>query len=141
MSDSQVERPDCWQRFALVLGFVLVVMGLANNLPNIPGRIELVQMTPGLGGLPRLSKYNPEYFYPLTFCLMLMISLLGASFARGGFGKSRTRGFLGLGFDVLMVVVTILITIGYLIEHDQVCLIDQITGERARLMAADTARA
>ena len=103
MSDSQVERPDFWQRSALVLGFVLVVMGLANNLPNIPGLIELVQMTPGLGGLPRLSKYNPEYFYPLTFCLMLMISLLGASFAREGFAKSRTRGFLGLGFDLSLI--------------------------------------
>ena len=141
MSDSQVDSPDFWQRCALVLGFILVVMGLANNLPNIPGLLELIQMIPGLGGIPRLSKYHPEYFYPLTFCLMLMISLLGASFAREGFVKSRTRGFIGLGFDILMVVVTILVTAAYLIEHDQVCLIDQITGERARLMAADTARA
>ena len=141
MSDSQVDSPDFWQRCALVLGFILVVMGLANNLPNIPGLLELVNTIPGLGGIPRLSKYHPEYFYPLTFCLMLMISLLGASFAREGFVKSRTRGFIGLGFDILMVVVTILVTAAYLIEHDQVCLIDQITGERARLMAADTARA
>ena len=141
MSNSQVGGFDIWQRCALGLGFILVVMGLANNLPNIPGLLELVQMIPGLGGLPRLSKYNPEYFYPLTFCLMLMISLLGASFAREGFAKSRTRGFLGLGFDILMVLVTILLTVGYLIEHDQVCLIDEISGERARLMAADTARA
>ena len=76
MSDSQVESPDFWQRSALVLGFILVVMGLANNLPNIPGLLELVNTIPGLGGIPRLSKYHPEYFYPLTFCLMLMISLL-----------------------------------------------------------------
>ena len=69
MSESQSASTDFWQRLALVLGFVLVVMGLANNLPNIPGLLESVRAIPGLGELPRLSKYNPEYFYPLTFFL------------------------------------------------------------------------
>jgi len=141
MSDSQSGNTDIWQRLALVLGFVLVVMGLANNLPNIPGLLESVRAIPGLGELPRLSKYNPEYFYPLTFFLMLVISVLGASFARDGFADSKHKGLLGLGLDVLMVLVTIVISVTYLIEHDQVCLIDQITGERARLLAEDAARA
>ena len=141
MSDSQSGNTDIWQRLALVLGFVLVVMGLANNLPNIPGLLESVRAIPGLGELPRLSKYNPEYFYPLTFFLMLVISVLGASFARDGFADSKHKGFLGLGLDVLMVLVTIVISVTYLIEHDQVCLIDQISGERARLLAEDAARA
>ena len=141
MSDTQLKAPDFWRSCTLVLGFILVVMGMANNLPNIPGLTELVNMIPGLGDIPRLSKYNPEYFYPLTFFLMLLISLLGASFAKEGFAKSKTRGYMGLGFDILMVIVTILVTLVYLIEHDQVCLIDQITGERARLMAKDVARA
>ena len=54
MSDSQSGKTDIWQRLALVLGFVLVVMGLANNLPNIPGLLESVRAIPGLGELPRL---------------------------------------------------------------------------------------
>ena len=141
MSDSQSGNTDIWQRLALVLGFVLVVMGLANNLPNIPGLLESVRAIPGLGELPRLSKYNPEYFYPLTFFLMLVISVLGASFARDGFADSKHKGLLGLGLDVLMVLVTIVVSVTYLIEHDQVCLIDQISGERARLLAEDAARA
>ena len=96
MSELKSTSTDFWQRLALVLGFVLVVMGLANNLPNIPGLLETVQTIPGLGELPRLSKYNPEYFYPLTFFLMMFISLLGASFAREGFAESNSRGTLGL---------------------------------------------
>lgn len=141
MSESQSALTDFWQRLALVLGFVLVVMGLANNLPNIPGLLDSVRAIPGLGELPRLSKYNPEYFYPLTFFLMMFISLLGASFAREGFAGSKSRGLLGLGLDVLMIIVTVVISLTYLIEHDQVCLIDQISGERERLLAADAARA
>ena len=42
---------------------------------------------------------------------------------------------------MLMVLVTIVVSVTYLIEHDQVCLIDQISGERARLLAEDAARA
>ena len=53
---------------------------------------------------------------------MLVISVLGASFARDGFADSKHKGFLGLGLDVLMVLVTIVISVTYLIEHDQVCL-------------------
>ena len=140
MSDSQTETPDFLSRSALVLGFILVLMGMANNLPNIPGLLELVQSIPGLGGLPRLSKYDPEFFYPLTFSFMLLVSLLGASYAKQGFAKSKAQGYLGLGSDILMVVITILVSIVYLIEHDQVCLIDQLSGERARLIAEDTKR-
>ena len=141
MSDSQVEASDIWDSTALVLGFILVLMGMANNLPNIPGLLELVQAIPGLGDLPRLSKYDPEYFYPLTFFLMILVSLFGASFAKEGFAKSKGLGFLGLGSDILMVIVTILVSIVYLIEHDQVCLIDQLSGERSRLIAEDLKRA
>ena len=47
MSESQSASTDFWQRLPLVLGFVLVVMGLANNLPNIPGLLETVRAIPG----------------------------------------------------------------------------------------------
>ena len=72
---------------------------------------------------------------------MLLVSLFGASFAKQGFAKSKTLGFLGLGSDILMVIITILVSVVYLIEHDQVCLIDQLSGERARLIAEDIKRA
>ena len=128
-------------RLALALAFVLVIMGMANNLPNIPGLLETVQMIPGLGGLPRLSKYNSEFFFPLMFAVMLIIAMLVASFARGWRDQSRSKFWLGVFLDVLMVAAVLGTSLVYLIEHDQVCLIDTITGERERLLAETKARA
>ena len=127
--------------FALVLGFILVVMGMANNLPNVPGLVELIRLIPGLDGLPRLSKYNPEYFFPIVFIIMMVIALISTSFAIDWRSHSRFKWSLGLFFDILMLATTIALTIVYLIEHDQVCLIDQFTGERAHLMAENESRA
>ena len=84
MSEADITKQHDWmQRLALFLAFVLVMMGMANNLPNIPGLLESVQMIPGLAELPRLSKYNSEFFFPLSFAFMMVVALLGASFARG----------------------------------------------------------
>ena len=59
---------DNWMdRLAFGLAFILVLMGLANNLPNIPGLLELIQSIPGLSELPRISKYNSEFFLPTYF--------------------------------------------------------------------------
>ena len=64
-----------------------------------------------------------------------------ASFARAWRSRSRTHFLLGLTIDVLMLSTTVLLAVVYLIEHEQVCLIDTLNGERARLMAEDAARA
>lgn len=128
------------KRIALLLGFVLVLMGMANNLPNIPGLVELVRLFPGLEGLPRLSKYNNEFFFPLVFTIMMVIALLTTSFANDWRGQSALKFYAGLGLDVLMFATIIGVAMVYLVEHDQVCLIDQFTGERDRLMAENEAR-
>jgi len=141
MNDSQTQTLDPARRLALFLGFILVVMGMANNLPNIPGLVETIRLIPGLEELPRLSKYNPEYFFPLTFAFMVIISLLGASLTQSWRNEPIQKKSLGIFFDLSMLLITVAVIVGYLVEHDQVCLIDQITGERARLMAADAARA
>ena len=79
-------------RLALALAFILVVTGMANNLPNIPGLLETVRSIPGLEGLPRLSKYSSEFFFPLMFSLMLVIALLVSSFGRRTGGTGRNPG-------------------------------------------------
>ena len=61
------------RRLALGLAFILVVIGMTNNLPNIPGLLDAVRSIPGLEKLPRLSKYDSEYFFPLSFALMMVI--------------------------------------------------------------------
>lgn len=38
MSDTAVQEPQNWRRdVAMVLAFILVVCGMANNFPNVPG--------------------------------------------------------------------------------------------------------
>ncbi len=141
MQEPQTSGSDTMKFTALVLGFILVVMGMANNLPNVPGLVELVRLIPGLEGMPRLSKYNPEFFFPIVFIIMMVIALISTSFAKEWRSHSRGKWTLGLILDILMLSTTIVLIVVYLIEHDQVCLIDQFTGERARLMAENESRA
>lgn len=135
------ETDDWMRRLALVLAFILVVMGMVNNLPNIPGLLELVQSIPGLSDLPRISKFNSEYFFPLVFGVMMLIVLLTASFAKQWRDETAGWRYLGIAIDLLMLVTTVMLVCVYLIEHEQVCLIDTLNGERARLMAENAARA
>ena len=140
--EMQIGATDHWTgRLALALAFVLVVLGMANNLPSIPGLLELVQAIPGLAGIPRLSKYSSEHFFPLMFALMMVIALLVVSFGRDWAGRSRARRGSGILLDLLMLAAVLGTAAVYLIEHEQVCLIDTISGERARLMAKTAARA
>ena len=142
MSEATVEAKDDWMgRLALALAFILVVTGMANNLPNIPGLLETVRSIPGLEGLPRLSKYSSEFFFPLMFSLMLVIALLVSSFGRNWRDGPKPRFGLGILLDVLMLAAILGTSLVYLIEHDQVCLIDTVSGERDRLLAEAKARA
>jgi TRAP-type uncharacterized transport system fused permease subunit len=142
MAESSTDTALDWRRrVAILLAFILVVMGMVNNLPNIPGLLELVQAIPGLGELPRLSKYNSEFFFPIMFAFMLVIALLNASFSRDWKDGPGAKYALGIGLDVLMLLVILGMALVYLIEHEQVCLIDTLNGERARLMAENLARA
>ena len=81
MQEPQTTGSDPMKFTAVVLGFIVVVMGMANNLPNVPGLAELVRLIPGLEGLPRLSKYNPEFFFPIVFIIMMVIALISTSIA------------------------------------------------------------
>ena len=142
MSEAPIEASGDWMgRLALALAFALVVMGMANNLPNIPGLLETVRSIPGLENLPRLSKYSSEFFFPLMFSLMLTVALLVSSFGRKWRDGPRHRFWLGCGLDVLMLAAILGTSLVYLIEHDQVCLIDTVSGERDRLLAEAKARA
>ena len=65
--------------------------------------------------------------------MMLLVTVLKHSFFRDA--QSVTGKRVGILFDITMLFVTSLMAITYLIEIDSVCLIDQITGERAKLIA------
>ena len=134
-------QDDWMNKLAFAFAFILVLMGMLNNLPTIPGALELVRSIPGLTELPRISKYNSEFFFPLTFFLMTAIALLRASFARDYRDQSSIKYFSGISLDLLMLVATSLFCIFYLVENEQVCLIDTLNGDRARAMAENLSRA
>jgi len=135
MTDSAPSHRSACQRLAQVLGLILVIIGLLNTLPSLPGLDDLVTARFGEGVVIRRFSY--EYLFPLVFVLMMTAVALQHSMARDYRNRGRSaalQGF-GLAMDIALVVMAVAVAAGYLIEIDSVCLIDQITGERAALIA------
>ncbi|MFZ5965364.1 TRAP transporter permease [Thalassococcus sp. BH17M4-6] len=121
------------QRLAIVLAFVLVVVGMLNTMPEIPGLQDLAR---DLTGRPffRVSGFPSEYFYPAVFVVMMVIVALDASVFRAWRVEKPQLRWLGLAMDAGLIIAAVLAAAGFLVEIDSICLIDQITGERARLI-------
>ncbi len=118
---------------ARVLGFVLVVIGLFNTIPSIPGLDALAaQMT----GNPAfvIRKFPYEWLYPIAFVLMMLIVATKHSFYMKDRDKGAVRRAFAIFMDVALVTMAVMISVSYLIEIGSVCLIDQFTGERAELI-------
>lgn len=117
-----------------VLAIVLVVIGMLNAMPGIPG---LDQWVTDVTGNPNaiIRKYPFEYYYPFAFALMMLIVALKHSIWRAWQDKSPAKRRLGLALDLALVVMALTISITYLAEIESVCIIDQITGDRARMIA------
>ncbi len=116
--------------YVLALSFVL--MGLVNSTPVIPGWEDLARRITGWEDL-RLRAYPTEWFYPLAFFMMMLVVALKHSMWRAWRGTARAA--FGAFMDAALVIGAAAISLTYLIEIDSVCLIDTLTGERARIMA------
>ena len=119
-------------RTVYVLALVFVIAGVINSTPTIPGWDEFWR---GLTGVEKLKtrSFSTEWFYPIVFFVMMLIVALKHSMWRSWQGTSRAT--FGAFMDVALVLAAAAISLTYLIEIDSVCLIDSITGERARIMA------
>ncbi len=117
----------------MVLACILVVVGMVNTMPEIPG---LQDWAREITGRPffRVSGFPPEFFYPPVFLLMMVIVALDASVYRAWTGTRPHLAWLGLLLDAGLILAAFLAALGFLVEIDSICLIDQITGERARLI-------
>ena len=104
---------DLAARGAFWLGLGLVIVGMANNIPTIPG---LDQLAVRLSGDPTFAirKFSYYYIHPLVFLWMMLIVALHHSFARGKTGASRLSG---LGMDVALVVMAVAIALTYLVPY------------------------
>ena len=121
------------QNLAIFLGLILVFVGMLNTMPEIAG---LQDWARDVTGRPffRISGFPTEFFFPPMFMLMMTIVVFDASIYRAWKIEHPQRAWLGLLLDIGLLLGAALGAFGYLVEIDSVCLIDQITGERARLI-------
>ena len=133
MTDTTPLSKPLGQRIAFWLALTLVVVGMVNTLPVIPGLQDLAR---DLTGRPffRVSNFPPEYFYPPVFLLMMLIVALDSSVYRAWREERPNIAWVGFLLDAGLILASFLAAFGYLVEIDSICLIDQITGERARLI-------
>lgn len=135
---SDTPAPDLGEKIVYWLALILVIVGLLNAMPGIPGVDNAVA---GLFGFKDLviRKYPYEYFYPIAFAVMMIIVALKHSVWRSLKDKSPLQRKLGLLLDVALVLAAVTISLTYMVEIEAVCLIDQITGQRAELIAKSLA--
>ncbi len=116
------------------LSVFFVVLGMINAMPGIPGLDQLAAQIAGNENFI-IRKFPFEYYYPFAFAVMMIIVALHHSMWRAWRDKSAVRRGFGLAMDVALIVMALTISITYLAEIEAVCIIDQITGDRARLLA------
>ena len=119
-------------RAVYILALIFIFIGLINSTPLIPGWDALWRGITGVDDLKTRS-FSTEWFYPIVFFLMMVVVALKHSMWRTWRGTSRAA--FGAFMDGALVLAAFAISLTYLIEIDSVCLIDTVTGERARIMA------
>ena len=138
---TEISKPSraLGQKVSIVLALILVVVGMLNTMPEIPG---LQDWARDMTARPffRISGFPTEYFFPPVFFLMMLIVVLDASVYRAWSIEKPKWAWAGLLLDLGLIIAAFLGAFGYLVEIDSVCLIDQITGERSRLIADAAAR-
>ncbi len=116
------------------LSVALVLIGMLNAMPGIPG---LDRWVTEITGNPDavIRKFPFEYYYPFAFALMMLIVAMRHSVWRAWQDKSTAKRGFGLAMDIALITMAVTISLTYLAEIESVCMIDQLTGDRARLLA------
>ncbi|MEM6460410.1 MAG: TRAP transporter fused permease subunit [Pseudomonadota bacterium] len=115
------------------LAVAIVVVGLLNSMPGIPGLDDGVQSLTGWQWLT-IRKFPTEWFYPIAFTAMMACVALKHSMYKSWHDRSRARRGFGLFFDIALVVMAFAVSSTYVVEIESICLVDQITGDRERLI-------
>jgi len=134
MSNADENNAQRSGRLLYVLSIFIVVVGLVNSIPGIPNLDNAVKSLSGLDWLS-IRKFPTEWFYPIAFFLMMLCVTIKHSMWKEWVNQSAAKRKFGLFMDVALVLAAAAISLTYVIEIESICLIDQITGERARLIA------
>ena len=133
ISPKSPAEPDLGMKLVYWLTVAMVIIGLINMTPGIPGYDDLAAALTGVKGMT-FRKFPFEWFYPVFFALMMLIVALKHSMWRSWATASPLRRGFGLFMDLALVLMAATIAITYVVEIEAICLIDQITGDRARLI-------
>lgn len=120
--------------FLFWLAVAIVIAGLMNAMPGIPGLDAGLRDITGLDWL-KIRRFPTEWFYPIAFAGMMLCVVLKHSMWKAARNASAAKRRFGLFMDLAMVLSAFTISVTYVVEIEAICLIDQITGERARLIA------
>ena len=129
-----LEKPVFVERLVYILALLLVLLGLVNVTPAIPGWDNLWKDLTG-NDFFRIRRFPTEWLFPITFFWMMLIVALKKSMWRSWTNKSTTVRRFGLFMDAALIIAAAAISLSYLIEIESVCLIDTFTGDRERLVA------
>ncbi len=135
---ARVKPVDLGEKLVFWLALALVIVGMLNAMPGIPGIDNAFEGFLGFKNFT-IRKYPYEYFYPIAFAVMMIIVALKYSLWREHADSSVVRRRLGLMLDIALVVSAVAISMTYMVEIEAVCLVDQITGERSQLIARSLA--
>ena len=133
-AQQQTATSSTAERLTFWLGLILVVVGLMNVTPAIPGWDEFWRTLTGVESL-KVRRFPTEWLYPIIFFWMMVIVMLKHSIWRSWIDKDPLVRWFGLFLDIALVIAALSISLSYLIELDAVCLIDVLTGDRSRLVA------
>ena len=115
------------------LALFLVLVGMVNSTPSIPGWDQFWRT---LLDMPDLAvrRFSYEIFYPIVFTWMMIIVVLKSSVWRSWQDCSPVWRATGLAMDIALILAAFTISLTYLIEHEAVCILDVLSGERAALI-------
>ena len=116
------------------LAVAIVVVGLLNSIPGIPGLDGALRQLTGLEWFS-IRKFPSEWFYPIAFAAMMMCVALRHSIWKNWSDRSAWLRALGLFLDIALVAMALGISLTYVVEIESICLIDQLTGDRERLIS------
>ena len=128
------KKNDLGLQIAKAIAFIIVLVGMLNTIPAIPGLEELIHSVTGNDRIV-FRKFSYEYFFPIIFFLMMLVVSLNHSFWREYGHKGPVVRVFSLFMDISLILMAALISLAFVIEIDSICLIDQFTGERAELIA------
>ena len=97
---------DFGLKLLYVLTVSMVVVGMFNATPGIPGYDEVFASVVGVEGA-QLRKFPFEWFYPAFFALMMLIVALKHSMWRDWEEHSPTKRRLGLALDIALVAMAL----------------------------------